>query len=338
MTAEKTDSGGLLPGATIFLGSFLTFGVQMFLLAAGALLLAGGCRPAKTPPRPADAAMLRRACCVFLRQGDSRVLGGGVFVGFPGATGKRVFCLTARHVVTEWDDGNVRRAHYRHPQGLRIAVASGEGVRVWEADIAPDRWMTVDKRHDLAWFELTAEEQAAAGDISVVPVGATVEAGMHPGGGVIEGVATVRQGEYAKVGITCGSDLLVFRPVRLVGTDGAETEIGTGAVTNVATALKSAELEPIEVDFARQFKLRHFEFDLLVTELATRGGDSGAPVFAMGVVGMTRYPLLLGVVTASNPDFDRYGAAATAISPTDAAFPLLGAISAHRIVDCTDYQ
>lgn len=326
------------------LGSARWRGVLVVLVILGVLVFLS-VRPRTgnhgKAPVPADMEALRRSSCVFLRHGDSRVLGGGVFLGIEEGDTRRVFCLTARHVMTGWDgDGNARRAHYLHPRGLRIMVTGADGIHEWKASIAPDRWFSADCAHDLAWFELTGEELESLGGIGVVPVGATMEEGIGmKGGKLMNGVTAIRRREYAKAGVTSGSDMMMFRPVRAVGFDGADTPVGTGATTNVCFAMGCPQLKIVTVDFECHHTLRNTEMELLVVELRTTYGDSGSPVFAMGVVGMTRYPLLLGVTASGTKVADGCSKFFTAIIPLEEALLLLGKErSGHRLVEFPEYR
>ena len=156
------------------------------------------------------------------------------------------------------------------------------------------------------------------------------------GNGLLVGTAVVRLKEYAPAGISYGSDLAMLLPERK--TDSPDPLVGTGATTNVLATLHDAQLVPVNMTFKRNFKLKELATEQLVARAKIVHGDSGAPVFAMGCVGMGRYPLLAGVVTAMNDDFDGRGTPGASVCPLDEALLFLGASSAHRLVDHPEYQ
>ena len=306
-------------------------------IAIASALLAAGCREESRLPSPATAGELRRACCVFLRHEDDRVLGGGVFVSKNILGGRRVFCLTARHVVTEWEYDSVKRAPYMNPAGLKIAAFGNGGVKAKPMLVAPERWQSADLSHDLAWFCLTEEEWAGL-SASAVAVGETVGSGILESeeNGLLGGTAAVRLKEYGPAGISYGSDLVMLLPERK--TESSDALAGTGATTNVLATLHDAQPVSINMTFKRNFQLKELATKQLVARAKIVGGDSGSPVFAMGCVGMGRYPLLAGVVTAKKDDFDGRGTPGTGVCPLDEALLFLGASHAHRLVDHPEYQ
>ena len=306
-------------------------------IAIASALLAAGCMEECRLPPPSAADELRRACCVFLRHEDDRVLGGGVFVSKKILGRRRVFCLTARHVATEWEYDSVKRAPYMNPAGIKIAVLGDGGVKAKAMLVAPERWQSADLSHDLAWFGL-AEEEWSGLSASAVAVGETVGEGIleSEGNGVLCGTAAVRLKEYGPAGISYGSDLAMLLPERKA--DSPDPLAGTGATTNVLATLHGADLLPVNMTFKRNFQLKELPTKQLVARAKIVCGDSGAPVFAMGCVGKGRYPLLAGVVTAKKDDFDGRGTPGASVCPLDEALLFLGASSAHRLVDHPEYQ
>ena len=306
-------------------------------IVIAAAILAAGCREDSRLPSPAAPNELRQACCVFLRHEDGHVLGRGVFLSKVISGSHRVFCLTARHVVTEWEYDNVMRAPYKNPAGMRIAVFGNDGVEIKQMLIAPERWQCADLSHDIAWFELTDEEWTEMAT-SAVAVGEALREGVlkSEGGGLVGGTTAIRLKEYGSAGISYGSDLLML--LQEHKAELSDTLIGSGATTNVLATLHDAQPVPVRITFKRNFNLKELMTKQLVARAKVVSGDSGEPVFAMGCIGIESYPLLIGVVTGNKDDCDRQETPEACICPLDEALHFLGSMLAHRLVDFPEYQ
>ena len=300
------------------------------------LLLIGGCAEKDEVRQFLEETYgLRRTCCVFLREEDDKVLGAGGFVAKEIGGRCRVFCLTARHVLTEWEYDDRKTAYFKNPGGMRISVAEASGgKRIWPAKIDPRRWRCADKEHDLAWLELNDEERREYA-ISAVSVGEDVMKGIHGGAeqGCYPGTVAVKMREYGSVGITNDTELVFLLPERKTMPNG--TCVGTGRMTNILAKVRDIRLESVKMCFDRHHEMQELDTKQLMVWTKVTGGDSGAPVFAMGCVGGCHYPLLIGLVTGDLMKSEIPGAS---VCPFDEELNFLGASIARKLVECPQYQ
>ena len=308
-----------------------------------AVLLTVGCAEEveEVLPPPADAHGLCSASCVFLRPQDNCVLGAGVFVA-KDDEGDHVFCLTARHVLTEWEYDDFKQPPYTNPLGMKVALSDGGGgVRVWHAKIAPERWRFADKVHDVAWCELSDAERKEL-RIAAVSVGTTAKDGICESGeeGRCGGTAVAKLREYGAAGISRGADLVLVLPEREMSKERAS--FGTGATTNALGKLRDASPVLVKMNFRHHCTMKGLQTPQLLAHAKLNHGDSGAPAFAMGLVGKKHYPLLVGVVTSITDDMDADGSGkpGASICPLDeCVVNVIGtSLSSKRLVDFPEYQ
>ena len=253
-------------------------------------------------PLPAAIPEIGKAVFTISNQGIS--MGKGVLVGFAERKGERLFFLTARHVVTAFDNAEAR---------LDLKFGSGATASI---EAKKGRWMTTRKEFDLAWLELSQSECAflkARNALHYVPFVQTPirQEGAGIGGtGAIELYRVARSTSFARVSAIAFYTTVVM-PCELL-TD----------------CIGYADLP-----FPHNHTLKTSK-NLIVTAAVTdicTPGDSGGPVFAWHQVGKTNYWMLAGLVIGGNKD-----TRVNAIQPIDQLFEDLRH-SVRRLIDRPEY-
>ena len=308
------------------------FGVTVTLACA----VVGCCR---VPP-PATVADVRSAVCTFWRDdgASAHLMGGGVFLALDDGGRRRMFCLTARHVVTMPSGDGSEGGFFLHPEKMVLAIEGLRGGMTWKHGIAPERWMTGELCYDLAWFELAEEERRCVAAAGGLPIAASTNASataadvlrISGGGGFVPGAAAGGIESWGNSVLTNNASLLAFIGLsRDRNTEDAE-KCG-GAVTNVSVVLKNAAPQRVELSFDGHKNLKKMRARQVIAEFKTEKGDSGMPVFATAAD--APHPVLIGVVSGYKEQPAQSG-----IMPIDEALRKVLDADARRLVELKQLQ
>lgn len=236
-------------------------------LVAALLSLTGCNKQSVQLPPPATTNDLKQADITILHRGQPE--GKGILVGSRTSNKDRVFFLTARHVVT-----------YQDMSETDLIFKLGSGTQ-WPIRTTKNRWRTMDKKFDCAWFELTdAEKDVILGKehIKYIPLS---DLTGTPSGGMMSGTGTLN---LRKTVVGKGGEQPEVMAIYRFGTD-------TGRMDTRA-------IFPIELPFPHNQKLKSCtnEIAIILTDNPCDCGDSGGPAFIKRSIQGKDYWLLSGIL------------------------------------------
>lgn len=296
------------------------------------LIFATGCN---RMPDPASTNDLRKAVCTLWRNDDSKIhlMGGGVFIGFWDQGKRRVFCLTARHVLT-MSDGICDR-FYKSNRGMYF-VLEGETSTPWKHSIVPERWMTGSLLHDLAWFELSADEveMIEQNGCNVIALGKGFQNGLCMSGekGFLAGTTAIGLVACEQVEIGKGTEVWTQLPkwhdLSVSGTfwtNGIMDSI-IGHISNMRYRM-SIPAKDIGVGTSTSY----ITMQQIIIKVTTTNGDSGSPVFANMNQSDKVYKILVGVLSVTTNGY-------TCVMPLDDAIEKVCSGKGTRLVDLMEFK
>ena len=297
------------------------------------LILSTGCRKL---PEAAVADDLRRAGCTFWRNdGESmHLMGGGVFIGYIDKWKQRVFCLTARHVMTMFLGIGTCGRFYKYPRRM-VIVLEGEGSYFWKNEISPERWMTGEFAHDLSWFELSAGEIEAINHYGsgIIVIGENAENGLCTSKkkGFISGTTAIGQtaSEHAKV----GKNSEVWMQVPRWHNLSLHELSWTNGIMNGNTGLMLDMHYPMSIsmrDIGIGMSSSQITMQQMLIKTYAAKGNSGTPVFANLYMTNEVYRLLVGVLSVNT---NKHSCA----MPLDDVIEKIRSGKGRRLVDLPDF-
>lgn len=253
-------------------------------------------------PRPAAISEIGKAVFTISNQGVS--MGKGVLVGFAERKGERLFFLTARHVVTAFDNAGAK---------LDLKFDSGATASI---EAKKDRWRTTRREFDLAWLALSQSEYASLEARDALHYVPFVQTPIRQEGAGIGGTGAIELHRLAKSTSSARAKAVMFYKEAIMPCELLTDRIGYADLPfpHNRTLLKSKTLITTAA----------------ATDICTPG-DSGGPVFVRHQIGNEDYWMLVGLVIGGNKDTH-----VNAIQPIDQLFEDLRH-SVRRLIDRPEY-